>query len=193
MDLSTERQKIILKTLDHYGKVSVNELAEKFNVASATIRRDLTALEKENKLQRVHGGAIKISFYAEEPAITKRRSMYMIEKIKIAKIASRIIEDKMSVFIDVGTTTAQIIPFLKERRNLQVLTNSLEALMELVKMVNNNTFHGKIIFIGGEINAKQLTVSGSLSEGFINQFFVDIAFIGVGGVHLSGGLTGYDE
>jgi len=192
MEYTHERHKAIMAYLDTYGKVSVVELADKFKVTAATIRRDLTDLERQHKLQRVHGGAVKYLFLSEEPEIEKRRLIYISEKIKIASMASRLIQDNMSLFLDVGTTIAQMIPLILGKRNLTVVTSSIDVMVQLSKLKLSQQFTGKLIFIGGEINEKQQTVSGSLSQQFAKTFFVDMAFIAVGGIHLSGGITGYD-
>jgi DeoR/GlpR family transcriptional regulator of sugar metabolism len=193
MDYSNERHKAIMACLDAYGKISVVELAHKFEVTSATIRRDLTNLERQHKLQRVHGGAVKYLFLSEEPEIEKRRLIYISEKIKVASMASRLIQDNMSIFLDVGTTIAQMIPLILGKQNLTVITNSIDVMVQLSKFKLSQQFMGKLIFIGGEINEKQQAVSGSISQQFSKKFFVDMAFIAVGGIHLSGGITGYDE
>lgn len=193
MEYTNERHKAIMACLDTYGKISVVELAHKFKVTSATIRRDLTDLERQHKLQRVHGGAVKYLFLSEEPEIEKRRLIYISEKIKIASMASRLIQDNMSIFLDVGTTIAQMMPLILGKRNLTVITNSIDVMVQLSKFKLSQQFTGKLFFIGGEINEKQQTVSGALSQQFAKTFFVDMAFIAVGGIHLSGGITGYDE
>ena len=133
MEYTNERHKAIMAFLDTYGKISVVELAHKFKVTSATIRRDLTDLERQHKLQRVHGGAVKYLFLSEEPEIEKRRLIYISEKIKIASMASRLIQDNMSIFLDVGTTIAQMIPLILGKRNLTVITNSIDVMVQLSK------------------------------------------------------------
>lgn len=192
MSYCNKRQKEIINLLSISGKIKVDELAEQFKVAAATIRRDLAQLESEHKLQRIHGGAVKISFLSEEPSIDKRRHLYVNEKIKIASLASRLISDNMSVFLDIGTTVAQMVPLIREKRNLTVVTNSINVLTSLSQLMVDNKFNGKLIFLGGEVNAVQQTVSGTLSEAFIQSFYIDMAFIGVGGIHHVGGATGYD-
>ena len=62
----------------------------------------------------------------------------------------------------------------------------------MIDLKNKGIFDGKIIFLGGEINADQLSCVGPISENILNNFYVDKAFIGVGGVSLQNGLTGYD-
>ncbi len=188
----TQRHKQILEKLSVYGKVSVLELSEDFEVASATIRRDLSFLEEHHKLQRVHGGAVKVSFLSEEPCVDDRLKLYINEKIKIASMASRLVEDHMAIFLDIGTTVGQMVPLLLNKRNLTVITNAFDTAHAFSKYAKEGLFTGKLIFLGGEVNAQQRTVFGPLAAITLESLYVDIAFIGVGGIHLSGGLTGYD-
>ena len=51
----TERHKSILDILQLQGSVSVSDLAERLDVSEVTIRKDLSSLEKQNKLYRTHG------------------------------------------------------------------------------------------------------------------------------------------
>ena len=53
-----ERRELIMQRLLREGRVDVAELAESFDVTSETIRRDLTDLQRERLVRRVHGGAI---------------------------------------------------------------------------------------------------------------------------------------
>ena len=40
-----------------HGSVTVDALAERFDTSHETIRRDLTELAKDGRIQKVHGGA----------------------------------------------------------------------------------------------------------------------------------------
>ncbi|MDT8715987.1 DeoR/GlpR transcriptional regulator [Clostridium sp. 19966] len=187
-----ERKKYILHVLDTKGKVKVNSLAEELKVSTETIRRHLEELEKENKLKKVYGGAVKISFEKEEPPYYERSIRYLEEKRKIGQKAAELIYDNEVIAIDVGTTTLQIIKHLAGKKNLTILTNSIAVLTELVDYINKGIFTGKILFIGGEINTKQLSVSGSISEKFMENFYIDKAFIAIGGISIDYGITGYE-
>lgn len=187
-----ERQEQILYELDNYGKVSVNQLAKKFEVTTETIRRDLDALAAQNKLQRTHGGAVKISFDKKEPSYFQRSDIYREEKQKIAYRAAGLINDNDVIAVDAGTTTCEILYHLKGKRNLTILINSVAGLNILVDLQNKGLFEGKIIFIGGEINSDQLQCMGTISEKFLRNFYVNKAFIAVGGISLQGGISGYD-
>lgn len=56
--VSNFRQKDILEIAQDEGKVTVDNLAQRYNVTVQTIRRDLSRLTESGKLERVHGGAV---------------------------------------------------------------------------------------------------------------------------------------
>lgn len=56
--MSNFRQREILELARKDGKVTVDGLAEAYNVTVQTIRRDLSELAESGKLERVHGGAV---------------------------------------------------------------------------------------------------------------------------------------
>ena len=58
--LQQERHEQILARLNTEGKVKVKELANDFEVTEDCIRKDLTALEKEGLLKRIHGGSMLV-------------------------------------------------------------------------------------------------------------------------------------
>lgn len=64
--------------------------------------------------------------------------------------------------------------------------------LELIQYKNSDTFSGRIIFVGGDINSRQMTVSGTLAEDFMENLYADKAFISVAGFFLEGGLISYD-
>ena len=56
--LAEERFSLIMEQLDRKRTVTVQELCEALNTSESTIRRDLTELDRQGKLNKVHGGAI---------------------------------------------------------------------------------------------------------------------------------------
>lgn len=188
-----ERRKVILELLDTFGKVSAKDLPERFGVTGETIRRDLDALEQENKLKKVYGGAIKVSWPDMEPPYLQRAARYQQEKSLIGRKAAEFVEDNDVILIDVGTTTLQTISHLGKRSNITIVTDSVPALTLLIEMKNNKLYDGHIFFIGGEVNAQQMTVSGPFSEKCMDELFVNKAFIATCGISLNNGLTSYDS
>ncbi|BBI31940.1 DeoR family transcriptional regulator [Cohnella abietis] len=192
MSLAGEERKLsIMNLLNEKGKVIANELSQLFEVSTETIRRDLDDLEKENKLKKVYGGAVKFKVEVE-PAHYERESIHAEAKRKIGFLAAGLIEDNDVIVVDEGSTALQIIHFLENKQNLTILTSSIPTLMLLIEYNKRGTFDGKIIFIGGEVNAKHLRVSGPIAEKIMEDFYVNKSFVSVDGVSLENGITSYD-
>lgn len=118
-----ERKKHILELIEAHEKVTVDHLADTFDVSRETIRRYLNELEAQGKLKKVYGGAIKVSYGKIEPAYTGRETQHKAEKSLIGKKAAELIKSNEFIFIDEGSTTLQIIPHLLNIPALTIVTN----------------------------------------------------------------------
>ncbi|WCN39277.1 DeoR/GlpR family DNA-binding transcription regulator [Aneurinibacillus uraniidurans] len=189
--LPEERKHEILNELKSIGKVKVVDLAKQFNVSEETIRRDLTMLEESGLLKKVYGGAIKTTFQSGEPPFTQRTTVNQAEKIKIGQKAAELISDGDVIVIDVGTTTVEFARSIQNKDNITILTNSIPVSAVLTESLNQKKFTGEILLLGGQIDPKQQSVSGRLTEQMLNQFNIDKAFISAGGVSIKNGVSNY--
>lgn len=190
--LAQERKDIILQTLLREGKVKVLPIAEQLGVSSETIRRDLDALEAEGKLHRVYGGAVRSGYEHGEPSFHQRTQLYADAKKKIGERAAQLIEDGDTIALDVGTTMMELAKSIHGKRNITVLTNSLPIASYLSEALNNNRFTGKVFVLGGQLNPEQQSMTGPLCEQMMGQFFLNKAYLSIGGLSLAGGVTDYD-
>ncbi|UKS25269.1 DeoR/GlpR family DNA-binding transcription regulator [Paenibacillus sp. HWE-109] len=181
-----DRRMTILNQLEMEGKVQVHHLSEMLAVSTETVRRDLDRLEKEGKLRKVYGGAVKMRLELVEPPFLKRAQMMKAEKAAIGKLAASLIQDGETIMMDNGTTTIEIMPYLKDRTNITLITHSVPILNLAME-----TFRGRIIFVGGEINMEFQAAAGSLTDQMLDQFKVNKAFISVGGISLTDGITDF--
>jgi DeoR/GlpR family transcriptional regulator of sugar metabolism len=165
----------------------VRDLAQRFDVSMITIMRDLQELEQEGLIRRVHGGAISVRGASYEPPFSARESQLSPEKQRIALKAVELVTDGDSIILDVGTTTLEIARALKGKRNLTVLVTNLRAALELASQPAI-----QVIVIGGKLRSSELSMIGHLAEQTLRTFQVDKAFIGVGGVTVSHGLTEFN-
>jgi len=69
-----ERRRWLVDQARQAGRIDVAEVARALTVAKETVRRDLTALEAEGLLRRVHGGAIPVERHGFEGTLTLRNS-----------------------------------------------------------------------------------------------------------------------
>ncbi|CCQ95812.1 Transcriptional regulator of sugar metabolism [[Clostridium] ultunense Esp] len=182
-----ERKKIILEMLSRDEILYVPTLAETLNVSSETVRRDLERLEKEGKLKKVYGGAVRADTDPWEPPFDQKAQINSKEKEAICVLAASLVEDGDSIIIGNGTTPLGMIHYLGSKRNITLITHSIPVMMLAMEQ-----FKGRIIFIGGEVNVNQKATEGPLAEWSIRYLKARKAFISAGGVSKEDGITDYD-
>lgn len=180
-----ERRKNIVKILEIKKRASVNELSDEFDVSRATIRRDLSELEKNGFLRRTHGGAILSGSSKLEPSFEEKEDRFAGEKIAIGKKAAEIIKDGDTIYLDAGTTTRQIIEFLKTKKNLTIVTNALHIIKK-IKEINLNC---ELVVVGGNFKWTTEAMIGPMAEDFLQDLRVDKAFVGANGFNIKDGAT----
>ena len=84
----SERMSAILEALTDSGTVQVGDLARRFAVSEATMRRDLALLEEQRLLTRTHGGALAQDVAYELP-VRYRDGHRRDAKRAIARLAVR--------------------------------------------------------------------------------------------------------
>ncbi|MFE1598333.1 DeoR/GlpR family DNA-binding transcription regulator [Methylobacterium sp. ID0610] len=180
------RQQDILAIARQQGRVSVEDLALRFDVTPQTIRKDLNELCDSRLLSRVHGGAV-VASGVENLAYEARRLVAHAEKRAIGLAAAALIPNSASLFINIGTTTEEVARALVGHEDLLVITNNLNVATLLYR-------HPKISLIvaGGPVRRSDGAVIGSAAVDFINQFKVDYAVIGASAIDEDGTLLDFD-
>lgn len=181
-----ERRSKIISKLKQNNIVKVSELMDDFGVSIETIRRDLEYLEKHDYLKRVYGGAVLHGLNTEEPAYARREITHYEEKKAIATRTAAFINDGDTIFVDVGTTTLEVMRALKSKNNLTVITNSTLSAQAATENTSN-----RVILLGGELRHGDLSVSGYLCDNCLENFYANKALIGAGGIALENGITDY--
>lgn len=187
-----ERQQHIIDYLTMNGRTDVDALAEYFKLTGATIRKDLTALEKQNKVLRTYGSVVIAPAQKEveqDAPIDFKAHINLTEKQQIGQKAASLINEGDSIIFDAGSTVLQIIPHLTAFENLSLMTNSLtifNAVLQLNKSYN-------LLMSGGSFREKSASFHGYFAESaFIGSTF-DTLFIGTDGLDLEVGLTTFNE
>lgn len=179
---SETRLKQLSELIMKKGSLSVQDLADRFQVSDMTIRRDLKKLEDSGLFQRYHGG---IRYVREELPI-QRESQHIDEKKKIAEHCFKLISSNDSIFLDSGTTANYLAAALAEStlENVTVITNSLTTAYTLRYSRNITLF-----MAGGEFRINSQAFLGSKSKSFLEGLYVNKAFIGASGVVADGFST----
>ncbi len=187
----TERQARIVEIVMQQGRITVPEICNLFDVSDMTARRDLNELDRRGLLRRVRGGAIAGLGRSYEPPFQSRALKHPDAKRAIGLKAAELIFDGDSVALDVGTTTLEIVPGLKGKRNLTILTSCLQIANLVVKTLSLEV-DARLILAGGIVRARELSMIGGIPERVYGDLHVDKAFIGIGGVSIEDGLTEYN-
>lgn len=186
--LAAERRNEILGLLRQEGRVIVADLSKKYDVTEETIRRDLEKLENDGYAERTYGGAVVRGNEKDEIPFLVRKRENVEEKRRIARLISQMIHDGDRLMLDASTTALFVAKQIKEKKNITVITNSVEILLEL-----SDVQGWKVLSTGGSLKGHALSLLGYQAERMIDGFFVDKAIISCKGVDLQKGFTDSNE
>ena len=110
----------------------------------------------------------------------------MEEKNVIAKAAASLIQDGQCIFLDGGTSVAQLIDFIQDKR-IKIVTPNLLIPRKLYNMDMD------IFLIGGRYMHFHESTVGTYAEKMISQFHFDYAFFGCSGIELNNPLAYNDD
>lgn len=180
-----QRRRAIIERLNTQGEVVVDELTSLFSTSQVTIRKDLAELENNGLLLRKFGGAVLLPKDASELSSEKFSS----RKIAIATAAAALIKDHNRIIIDSGSTTSALLPLLKFKLGLVVMTNSLHVASQLLEQENEP----KVLMTGGTWDAQSHSFQGRMAEQTLRSYNFDQAFMGAAGLDLTQGTTTFNE
>ncbi len=182
----SDRQMQILEGAKRSGRVSVDELAARYDVSVQTIRKDLNELCDQRLLSRVHGGAV-LSSGVENVGYDARRTIAAEEKAAIGKAVADLIPDRASLFINIGTTTEAVAHALLRHAELMVITNNINVATAMRPYPEM-----EVVIAGGVVRRSDGGIVGEAAVDFIRQFRVDFAVIGVSAIDADGSLLDFD-
>lgn len=179
--LSHERYELILNLLKRKDIVKLQNIVDELGISESTARRDLTYLEKKGMLERVHGGA-RLPDGRFEEDFESKNVQNQSEKRRIGEVAGKLVEEGECIFLDAGTTTEAIIPYLKGR-DVTVVTNGTTHIPVLGRAGI------KTYILEGRIKHKTGAIVGSEAIQSLIKYNFDRCFIGANGVHSERGYT----
>lgn len=182
--LTQERYQFILSRLNTQGAVTVSELSAELETSESTIRRDLNALARAGKANKVFGGATSVKRMSgvDETRVANREHSMREEKQRIARYAASLIADGDFVYIDSGTTTGFLVDYLTNDRATYV-TNGVAIAHKLLHC-------GLTVYmVGGRIKPVTEAVVGVEGVRSLEEYHFTKAFMGTNGIDLDAGLT----
>ena len=182
--LTEERHLQILNYLEEKQAVTVAELTKLLDSSESTIRRDLTILDKQKKLKKVHGGATRLEqeFVTMEYDVGTKTNLNQEEKEKIARYAASLVKKDDMVYLDAGTTTEKMIDYLTEKRATFVTNGIVHAKKLMHKGI-------KTIVIGGRLKETTEAVIGVEAVENLRRYNFTKCFMGANGISKEGGFT----
>ena len=188
-----ERQALIVGLVSSSNRVTVSDLASRFDVTPETVRRDLDSLEGARQLRRVHGGAVAFDRQSmSELSLEERQTQSHDEKQRIAAAALTMIPKSQtgSVLLDAGTTTELLADLLvgwtpaEPEDELLVITNAVPI---ATKLAGNEAV--QLYILGGRVRGLTRAVVGPSTIAQLDSLRPDIAFVGANGVHAEFGFS----
>jgi DeoR family ulaG and ulaABCDEF operon transcriptional repressor len=178
---ATERERLILDALKPKGFISYRDLEARLAASPATIRRDLTRLEGDGRIVRVHGGAklpdaVETPFHLSGTPFDLAITQNPAAKRAIGKAAAGLCRAGEGVMIDGGTTTLQMCPHLAGL-DLQVLTNSLHIVNALLPQAGT-----RILLPSGAVFREQNIILSPAGEDSMPRFHAPRLFMGAAAV-----------
>ena len=186
--LAIERRNAILEKLQAEKKVIVSELSQLYDVSEETIRRDLEKLENDGYAIKSYGGAVLNENANLDLPFNVRKNKNVIGKQKIAELLEQMIYDGDKIMLDASSTAVFIAKALKEKKNLTMISNSIEIVLEVFGNSNWN-----VLSTGGAAKEGSFALVGPQTDKMLRSYHVDKAIISCKGIDFSYGFTDTDE
>lgn len=184
--LCEERRRETLKVLEEQRRVTVEGLADRFQVSAVTIRSDLEHLASEGLVVRSHGGAILPLGPQTDYPLQVKKTLHRAEKIRIGRAAAQLIRPGQIVILDSGTTTMEVARAIKKTNAeaITVITHALNIAQELLDAPNIS-----VIMIGGVLRHVSGSLVGPQAERMMSELHAHHFFLAVDGFDPRVGLS----
>lgn len=186
--LAIERRNRIMEKLQNEKKVVVSALSKSFGVSEETIRRDLEKLENEGLVTKSYGGAVLKENTNIDLPFNVRKNRNVEKKLKIADLMAERISDGELLMLDASSTAVFIAKKIKDRKNMTIITNSIEITLDLADM---HDWH--VLSTGGIVKEGSLALVGPHTDQMIKCFHVDKAIVSCKGLDMEKGFTDSNE
>lgn len=181
-----ERQQAIAQLVAEQNRVSVNALAERYDVTTETVRRDLSALERLGLVRRVHGGVVPASTLTViESGLLERDKVNTDEKDRIARAALALLPAVgATILMDAGSTTSHLVQMLPRDQHFVVFTHSVPVAGRLAT-------HPliELHLLPGRVRQTTQAAVGVDTVQALQQIRADVAFLGTNGLTVAHGLS----
>ena len=175
--LQIERQDKILEYVSAKKSATVNKLAVITHSSQATVRRDLSFMERQGLIRRTHGGAILFESSNDETSSNVRINENKQQKEKIAMLTLPLLQNGRTLFFDASSTVLAVCKIF-DLKYKTVITNGLLCALSLVEKETLN-----VIMPSGSLVYNSNSLIGASTIKTLDTFTPDIAVFSCGGVN----------
>lgn len=174
----------IQELLDDSHSISINKLCDIFEVSKNTIRRDIAELEKRGTIKKVYGGIMLNPINNAPEPFAARVVKNSLQKKQIARIAAELVCNGDVIYIDSGTTTVHMIPYLAEKSNITIVTASMDVINAASAYSQLN-----VIATGGALYLPSKAFVGASVLTCLSNYNIAKTFFATTGISLENGVT----
>ncbi|WP_460046560.1 DeoR/GlpR family DNA-binding transcription regulator [Pseudomonas sp. S2_H01] len=179
-----QRRELMLRQLRKHQVLSVHQLMEMFDCSHMTIRRDIALLEQSGRAYSVTGGVRIASQVHSEPSHQSKAVVELPQKQAMARLAAGLLHAEMTVYLDAGTSTLEIVPHIVALSGMTVVTNDFGVVNALA-----DATHVDVIHTGGMLDHPNRSCVGGLAAATLRQLATDVAFMSTSSWDLQRGTT----
>lgn len=172
MALTTqERRSTIVAQLRSTGFCSVTALSDQLGVSDVTIRSDLSALERQHLVTRIHGGAMLASNMTDSVPSPRREQTQRVWR-QVVRTTAELVQDGDSIVLDASDTALALAEFLAERQSLTVFTNGIEVARRFAELTTHT-----VVLTGGVVRRGENALSGQFGARLLADLRVRLAIL----------------
>ena len=182
--MKIDRINRIHELLKSVHNISINDLCDTFQVSKNTIRRDIAELEQQGLIKKVYGGIVLAEPSGSPEPFASRESRNADAKKQIARMAADFVHDGDVIYIDSGTTTMHMIPYLTEKHRLTIVTASVHVINAASNYSNLN-----VLATGGSLVTPSKAFVGPQVIQVLRRYNISKVFLASTGISLEHGAT----
>jgi DeoR/GlpR family transcriptional regulator of sugar metabolism len=187
-DAARARRDEIATLIEQEDRVSVGDLAARYGVTDASIRRDLAVLQDEGRIRRVHGGAVGQAGARALGAYVARARERRQQKDRIGIAAAGLIRPGDVVLFDSGTTVAQVAAHVPSQlRRASAITTVTHSLPVVAEVGDWEGPH--LVCLGGLYLPEYQALVGPQTVAQLSELSADLVFLGCDGLTVEQGIT----
>jgi DeoR family transcriptional regulator, fructose operon transcriptional repressor len=180
------RYQAITDLLTADGRVDVVDIANRLGVAQETIRRDLRAMESAGKLQRVHGGAVRLA--AGPLVLLNNQPPTTQDDLALAARVWDELPRRGTILLGAGRLTLALAHVMvgaqPDAHGLTIATNSLDAAIVLSRASRLEVYN-----IGGTVSPVTRAQEGDWAVSELERLHVEVSVVCPAGISIDHGLT----